>query len=391
MALQFSDQPKHQRPLEGLVVVDLTRVLAGPFATMILAQLGAKVIKVETPHGGDDSRKFPPFVQGQSLYYNSLNYDKWSIALDLKQDADRALFDRLLSRADFLVENYRPGTMEKLSYSWESLHEKHPQLIYGSVSGFGQTGPMSKYPAYDMVVQALGGVMSLTGYEGQPPVRVGVSIGDMAAGLYLVVALEGALIRRLQGLGGSRVDIAMLDCQVALLEGALANYLTTGTVTRALGSRHYAITPFQSYRTKDSHLILAGGNDRIYALACETIGRPELAHDPRFLSNTDRCQNADAMEVELEKTLQEKTTKEWAELLRSKGVPCAPIQNVAEVANDPQVRARHMIMSMDHPTMGKFQTAGTPVKMTGMPEELEHHPPPELDSDRQAILAWLQG
>jgi len=378
------------RPLAGMVVLDLTRVLAGPFATLNLAQLGATVIKVEVPGTGDDSRHFPPFKDEISLYYSSLNYDKKSIALDLRKPEDRTIFDRLLAKVDVLVENFRPGTMDKLGYGFEAVHAKHPALIYASVSGYGHHGPMASQPAYDMVVQAQGGIMSITGEKDGDPVRVGVSIGDLGAGLYTVIAIQCAWIKKLQGAKGARIDISMLDCQVALLEGALTNYLALGRVAVPLGSRHGSIAPFQSFATKDSRMIIAGGNDRLFAQICESIGAPELASDPRFLTNTLRIQHVEAMAVALEAKLREKTTAEWVELLRRAGVPCAPIQNVGQVAQDEQVLARNMIVSMQHPRFGEFRTAGSPVKMTGMPEKPQHQPPPELDQDRQWILDWLQ-
>jgi CoA:oxalate CoA-transferase len=377
------------RPLEGLVVADLTRILAGPFATLNLAHLGAKVIKVETPHGGDDSRSFPPFKDDSSLYFSSINYDKYSIALDLKKQDDKKIFEKLLAKSDFLVENYRPGTMEKLGYAWDDLKQKYPQLIYGSLSGFGLTGPMAAMPAYDLVVQALGGVMSLTGHPGQPPVRVRVSIGDLASGLYFVIALQAALVRRMQGHGGSRIDIAMLDCQVAMLEGSLTNYLSTGAITESLGSRHYSIAPFQAYRTKDSYMILAGGNDRLFVQACEVLQRMDLVQDERFKSNQLRCQHVDVLEVEIEKTLAAKTTEEWVKLFDEKGVPSAPIQNVSKVATHPQVNARNMIVDIKDPVFGNIRTGGNPIKMTGIPDEVEHRGAPSLDQDRSAILQWL--
>ena len=243
-------QPQQARPFEGITILDLSRVLAGPYCTMILAQLGARIIKVEMPGTGDDSRAFGPFVNGKSLYFSCLNYDKQSIALNLKQPDDRETLEGLLGIADVVVENFRPGTMEKLGYGWETLHERFPNLIYGAASGFGDTGPYSRRAAYDMVVQGMGGIMSMTGQTGAPPTRVGVSIGDLGAGLYLTIGVLGALFKRQAGGGAVKVDVAMLDCQVALLEDALAAYLSTGEIARPQGSRHPEIAPFQVYTTR---------------------------------------------------------------------------------------------------------------------------------------------
>src|SRR3990172_4313677 len=241
-------------PLTGVTVIDLTRVLAGPYCTMILADLGARVIKVEMPGRGDDARQIGPFVGNRSAYFMSLNRGKESIALDLKRDEDRQLFDGLLARADILIENYRGGTLEKLGYGWERLHERFPRLIYAATSGFGQTGPYASRPAYDMVVQAMGGIMSLTGHPGGPPTRVGTSIGDIAAGLFTAVGINAALYHRAQTGQGLMIDVGMMDCQLAILENAIARYAPTRTVPGPIGSRHPSITPFEAFATVDGHL-----------------------------------------------------------------------------------------------------------------------------------------
>ena len=275
-------QDPHDQPLKGITVLDLSRVLAGPYCTMILAQLGAKVIKVEIPGSGDDSRAFGPFANGKSLYFAAINYDKQSIALNLKDPADRETFERLVGIADVLVENYRPGTMEKLGYGWETLHARYPDLIYGAASGFGDTGPYSRRAAYDMVVQGMGGIMSITGQPDSPPTRVGVSIGDLAAGLYLAIGILGAVYKRSQGGGATKVDVAMLDCQLALLEDALTAYLRLGEIAQPQGSRHPEIAPFQVYTTHDSYLVIAAGNDHLFAMLANVIGRPDLLENPDY-------------------------------------------------------------------------------------------------------------
>ena len=251
-------------PLSGIVVVDLSRILAGPYCTLLMAEMGARVIKVEPPKGGDDARAYGPFVNGKSTYFASVNRGKESIALDLKADADRKIFEKLLEKADVIVENFRPGTMEKLGYGWDTLHKNYPKLIYASASGFGHTGPNSKDPAYDMVVQGMGGIMSITGNEGQPPARVGMSIGDVGAGLFTAVAVNAALVHRLKTGESTKVDIAMFDCQLALLENAIMRYTVEGEIPGPLGARHPTITPFQAFATSDGAIIIAAGNDGLF-------------------------------------------------------------------------------------------------------------------------------
>jgi CoA:oxalate CoA-transferase len=383
-------QAPHERPLEGITVVDLSRVLAGPFCTLILAQLGARIIKVELPGSGDDARAFGPFVGGKSLYFSALNYDKQSIALDLTQPADRLTLEGLLGITDVVIENFRPGTMEKLGYGWETLHARFPNLIYGAVSGFGDTGPYSSRPAYDMVVQGMGGIMSVNGQPGAPPTRVGVSIGDLGAGLYLTIGVLGALYKRATGGGAVKVDVAMLDCQVALLEDALAAYLSAGRVARPQGSRHPQIAPFQVYTTADSYIVIAAGNDHLFAILARALERPDLLTNPNYRSNALRRAHVDDLEHDMEATLRQHTTRQWLAILHLAGVPCGPVNTVADVANDPQVAARNMILSIADPVIGTLKVAGNPIKLSGVAEPTGHAAPPEVDADRQAILALIR-
>jgi CoA:oxalate CoA-transferase len=379
------------RPLAGFTVIDLTRVLAGPYCTLLLANLGARVIKVERPTGGDDARSIGPFVGGKSLYFSSLNYGKESIALDLRRPPDREIFDRLLGRADVLVENFRPGALERLGYGWETLHARWPRLIYGSASGFGHTGPLRERPAFDMVAQAMGGILSLTGYPGQPPARVGVSIGDLAAGLFLAVGINAALLKRKETGTGVQVDIAMLDCQLAMLENALTTHLVTGALPGPLGTRHPNISPFQAFTGGDGRLlVVCAGHDNLFIKFCAVIGRPELVHDPRFDSTEGRRVNGDALVAEIERALAARPAAEWLGLLEEAGVPCAPINNVAEAVRQPQVAARNMVVEISDPAIGRLYVAGNPIKLSGVPEPSQRNAPPELDADRAAILAWLR-
>src|SRR5271154_5486718 len=302
-------------PLSGFTVVDLSRILAGPYCTFLMAELGARVIKVEPPGKGDDAREYGPFKNGVSTYFASVNRGKESIALDLKADADRKIFDKLLEKADVVVENFRPGTMEKLGYGWETLHPRYPRLIYASASGFGHTGPNSKDPAYDMVVQGLGGIMSITGHPGQPPVRIGMSIGDIGAGLYTAVAVQSALLHRERTGETTKVDIAMFDCQLALLENAVMRYTVTGQVPGPLGARHPTITPFEAFATSDGSMIIAAGNDGLYLKLCAVLGRKDLAEHADYKTNDLRNRNQAKLKAEIEKELKRKPTAEWIALI----------------------------------------------------------------------------
>jgi CoA:oxalate CoA-transferase len=369
--------------LDGVRVLDLSRVLAGPFCTLVLAELGAAVIKVEPP-GGDDSRGFGPFVEGQSAYFASLNRGKRSIRLDLKQPGDLALFRRLLAKSDVLVENFRPGAMARLGLGWEELRHGHPRLVYCALSGFGQTGPKAGLAAYDLVIQAMGGIMSLTGQPGGPPTRVGTSIGDIAAGLFAATGVVSALYQRQQTGRGTLVDVAMLDCQVAILENALARLLASGQTPGPLGARHPSITPFDAFRCADGWVVVCAGNDRLFAELCRVLGRPELAREPRFAGNDRRTRHQAELKQELEGLLAARGCGQWLEKLGEAGVPSGPLQDLAQVAADPQVLARNMVVRA-----GGLAMAGNPVKLGGAPDPPEREPAPELDADRRAVLAEL--
>ena len=365
-------------PLSDITVVDLTRVLAGPFATMVLADLGARVLKVEHPDGGDDARAFPPFKGDRSAYFESLNRGKLSVALDLKDPEDRGRFESLLAESDVLIENFRPGAMDRLGYGWEHVHARWPKLVYASVSGFGQTGPYAERPAYDMVVQAMGGVMSLTGWPGGPPTRVGTSIGDIAAGLFTAVGILSAVHDRTRTGTGQHVDVAMLDCQVAILENAIARYTATGDVPGPLGARHPSITPFAAYAAADGHLVIAAGNDALFQALCGVIGRSDLLSDPRFGSTRDRTEHAGELGSEIEVALAADTVDAWLDRLGSAGVPCGPINDVAAVFNDPQVRARNMIVSALLPDGTSVEMAGNPIKLSGYDDPTTRSAAPDL-------------
>lgn len=374
-------------PYKGLKVVDLTRVLAGPYCTMMLADLGATVIKVEPPKTGDDARHIGPFIKGKSAYFMSLNRGKHSIALDLKAAADRTVFERLLGEADLLVENYRGGTMEKLGYDWPSLHGRFPRLIYCAISGFGHTGPYKTKPAYDMVVQGMGGVMSLTGQPDGPPTRVGTSIGDIAAGLFALSSIGAALYHRERTGEAQKIDVAMLDCQVALLENAIARYVATGTAPGPLGSRHPSITPFAAFQTADSPIIIAAGNNGLFARLCEAIGIPTLSSDTRFATNDQRNTNHIALAQELERALATNTAAHWLAKIEAAGVPCGPINDVAQVLADPHVRSRNMVVTMHDSEIGELKLAGNPMKLSAFSDAKTRPPAQKLDEKGAEIRA----
>jgi CoA:oxalate CoA-transferase len=376
-------------PLSGITVIDLSRILAGPYCTMLMAELGARVIKVEPPGKGDDAREYGPFLGGKSAYFISVNRGKQSIALDLKAAADKRIFEKLLGRADVLVENFRPGTMEKLGYGWDDLHPRFPRLIYAAASGFGHTGPHSRHPAYDMVVQGLGGIMSITGHPGQPPVRVGTSIGDIGAGLYTAIAVNAALYHRAQTGAATKIDIAMFDCQLALLENAIMRYTTMGEIPGPLGARHPTITPFQAFATQDGYMIVAAGNDGLFKKLAEALGKPALAADPRYRSNELRLTNVASLIVEIEAALKTKPTAAWIALLGQAGIPCGPINNVAQALAHPQVAARNMLIEVHDPVLGDLRLAGNPLKMSAFEDPKTRAPAPDLDADRAAILKEL--
>ena len=382
---------QNRGPLSGVTIVDLSRILAGPYCTFLMAEMGARVIKVEPPKGGDDARAYGPFANGKSTYFASVNRGKESIALDLKSDGDRAIFEKLLAKADVVVENFRPGTMEKLGFGWDTLHKKFPKLIYASASGFGHTGPNSKDPAYDMVMQGMGGIMSITGNEGQPPSRVGMSIGDMGAGLYTAVAVNAALLHREKTGESTKVDIAMFDCQLALLENAIMRYTVEGEIPGPLGARHPTITPFQAFKTKDGSMIIAAGNDNLFVKTCDALGLAGLTSSPDYKTNALRLKHHHQLEHAIESVLKGNTTAHWIELLGKAGVPCGPINNVEQAISHPQVAARNMLVEVPDGSGGTLKLAGNPLKMSAFADPKTRRAAPDLDADRAAILSFVGG
>lgn len=377
-------------PLAGIRVLDLTRVLAGPYCTMILADLGAEVIKIERPDGGDDARQFGPFLpSGESAYFASINRGKKSITLNLKAPADKETFLRLVDRADVLVENYRPGTMDNLGLSSESLRQRNPRLIYASATGFGRSGPDSQRAAYDVIVQARSGLMSLTGHDAAAPARVGTSISDILTGMFTAIGVVASLRQRDRGQIGADVDLSMLECTVATLENAVVRFAVSGQSPGPIGTRHPSIAPFQAYRAADGALVIAAGNDLLWRKLCEAVEAPELLSDPKLATNRDRSAHVDYLEPLLNARLATATVAEWLTRLDLAGVPAAPICNLAQVANDPQLAAREMWHTLLDDNGGSLLTAGTPLMFNGARPELSRHWPRLGEHNDWVRREWL--
>jgi len=373
-------------PLKNLLVVDLTRVLVGPYCTMILSDLGARVIKIEAPEIGDDSRGFGPFIEDYSAYFMSLNRGKESIALNLKNKNDKEIFEKILAKADILVENFKPGTLEKWGFGWNEVSKKYPKLIYASASGFGQTGPLKELPAYDMVVQGMGGLMSVTGHPNSEPTRVGTSIGDITAGLFTAIGINAALYDRQKTGKGTFIDVSMLDCQIAILENAIARYLSKNEIPEPMGSRHPSIAPFEAFKTKDSFLIIAAGNDKLFKSLCDVLEIPNIANDEMYKTNSLRSQNIDKLKLIIEDKLQHKNTDEWIKVMESLKIPCGPIFNIKQAVENPQIKERNMIVKSFHKKIGEFKSAGNPIKMSTYKDEKTRGDIPDLDEHRDKIL-----
>lgn len=371
--------------LEGIVVLDLSRVLAAPYCGMILADLGAEVIKIEVPGKGDDAREYPPFINGESGYFMSLNRNKKSVTMNLKHPRGKEVFKTLVKHADVVLENYRPGTMDKLGLGYGVLKEINPRLVYAAISGFGQNGPYASKPAYDLIIQGMGGVMSLTAHPGGLPTRVGSAIGDIVAGMFGAIGILAALRAREVTGKGQFVDVAMLDCQVAILENAIARYSATGKAPLPTGNRHPSITPFQAFPTQDYYVICAAGNDKLWEKFCQTIGKEELIRDPRFESNRLRTENIAELEPILFEVFRQKTTAEWIEIMDAAGIPCGPINTIDKVVSDPQVKAREMVVEINHQAAGKQLIHGVPVKLSDTPGGVRE-PAPILGQHTSEVL-----
>ncbi len=375
-------------PLDGIKVLDLTRVLAGPYATMLLGDLGAEVIKIEQPGTGDESRNFGPFKNGFSLYFMSVNRGKRSITLNLKTERGQAIFKQLLAHTDILVENFRPGTMKKLGLDYDTLKTEHPSLIYAACSGFGQTGPYAQQGAYDMIIQGMGGIISITGEPEGPPVRVGTSISDITAALFTTIGVLSALHHRNQTGKGQLVDVAMLDSLVAVLENAVVRYFATGEAPKPLGARHPAITPFEAFASADGHVIIALGNDTLWEKFCVHVNRQDLISDERFRTNADRTENHAELFPILSDIMSQRATDAWIDALGKIGVPCGPINAMDKVVSHPQVQAREMITRVAHQMTGEVEVPGVPIKLSETPGNIDA-PAPSLGEHTTEILTGI--
>jgi len=374
-----------QAVLSDVVVVDLSRVLAGPYCTMILGDLGATVIKVEQPGRGDDTRQFgPPYIAGESAYYLGLNRNKYSILLDFSTPEGKQRLLELIRTATVLVENFRPGTLQRQGLDYKTLKAINPGLIYCSISGYGQTGPYASRPGYDFVAQAESGVMAVTGEIDSDPQRVGSPVGDVSAGMFACTAILAALRVRDRTGQGQHIDIALIETTMSLLSNVASNYLISGEEAARFGNGHPNIVPYQAFHTRDGHVVVSCGNDRLYQSLCRLLGREDLASDPRFATNPQRVRNRNELVPVLQEAFLARTTDEWLPELRAVGIPCGPINSVSQIFNDPHIQARGYVWECDHPKAGKIKLAGSPMHFSETPTRL-YKAPPLLGEDDEKV------
>ncbi len=362
--------------LSDVVVIDLSRVLAGPHCTMILGDLGATVIKVEQPGKGDDTRHFgPPYIAGESAYYLGLNRNKQSILLDFSTPEGKERLLKLLSTATVLVENFRPGALERQGLGYEALRTINPGLIYCSISGYGQTGPYALRPGYDFVAQAESGLMAVTGEIDGDPERVGSPVGDVSAGVYACIAILAALRVRDRTGKGQHIDISLLETTMSLLSNVASNYLISGEEAPRLGNGHPNIVPYQAFHTKDGYVVVSCGNDRLFQELCQLLEREDLATDPRFATNPQRVRNREQLVPALQEEFLHRSTEEWLPELRAAGIPCGPINTVSQIFHDPHIQARDFVWECEHPTAGRIKLSGSPIHFSETPTRLYKAPP----------------
>jgi len=376
------------QPLNGIRVLDLSRVLAGPYCTMVLGDLGADVIKVESPEGDETRGWGPPFAEGESAYYLCVNRNKRGIVVDFKTEDGRAILHGLIKQSDVLVENFRPGTLARFSLDFESVSVINPNLIYCSITGFGQTGPLHDRPGYDFMIQAMGGLMSITGEPDGEPMKVGVAVADLFAGQNAVIAILAALQARTQTGRGQQLDISLFDSQLGMLANMASNYLISGNLPKRYGNAHANILPYQSFQASDAWFVVAVGNDKQFERLCRVIGKWELADDARFSLNSERVENRDELITILKPIFLRRTSGEWLSALESVGIPCGPINTLDKVFAEPQVEAREMLIEMDHPIIGKLSLVGSPLKFSETPVGYKL-PPPRLGEHTEEVLKEL--
>ena len=376
------------QPLQGVRVLDLSRVLAGPYCTMVLGDLGADVIKVEPPEGDETRGWGPPFAEGESAYYLCVNRNKRGIVINLKTDEGKKILRDLALQSDVLVENFRPGTLKKFGLDFETLHELNPKLIYCSITGFGQTGSMKDKPGYDFMIQALGGLMSITGEPDGEPMKTGVAVVDLFAGQNAIIAILAALQARTLTGRGQQLDIALFDSQLGWLANVASNYLISGKLPKRHGNAHANIVPYQSFQASDWWFAIAVGNDRQFARLCDLIGKPEFAADEKFSTNSARVQNRAELIPLLIDIFKTASVSDWLARLDEAEIPCGPIQNFEQVFSMPVVGEREMLVKMEHPTIGKLPLVGSPLKMSETPVEFRL-PPPLMGEHTEEVLREL--
>ena len=375
--------------LDGITVLDLTRVLSGPYCTMMLGDMGARVIKVEQPGKGDDTRGWgPPFLEGESAYFMSINRNKESVTINLKHPEGRRVLDALIERADVLVENFRPGTLDRLGLGYRDLAERRPDLVYCSISGFGQTGPRRREPGYDAVLQGEGGLMSITGDEDTPAYRLGVAIADIISGMFSAWGVAVALLARHRTGRGQLVDVGMLDSVAAVLTYQAGIYFATGKAPTRLGNRHPTITPYETLEAADGDLVVACGNDQLWTSFCRVLGLDGLADDDRFRTNKDRVAHREELRPLLVERLRTRNAAEWLADLKAAGIPCGGVRDLHQVFTDPQVIERAMVVAMQHPVAGAIRQLGVPAKLGDTPGAVRI-PPPILGQHTDEILGEL--
>ncbi len=379
----------HIACLDGIRILDLSRVLAGPFCTQLLGDLGAEVIKIEQPGKGDDTRQWgPPWFHGESAYYLSCNRNKKSVTVNLQSEAGRDLVRQMAPHCDVLVENFKVGAMEKWGLGYAALREINPRLIYCAITGYGQTGPLAPRPGYDFIIQAQGGVMSITGEAEGEPSKVGVAIADIVTGLYALNAILAALFHRERTGEGQFIDIALLDAQVSWLANVAMNYLISGETPKRYGNAHPNVVPYQTFATADGHLALGVGNDAQFQRMCERLGLSELAHDPRFRDNASRVQNRESLAAQLQKVFLQRPAAVWVEQLTAVGIPAGPINNVAQILADPQIAAREMVVEIVHASGAPLKLLGPVPKFSVTPARVQS-PPPLLGQHTELVLREL--
>lgn len=377
------------KALEGIKVLDLSRALAGPYCTMMLADMGAEVIKLEMPGRGDDSRSWgPPFVEGESAYFMSINRNKKSITLNMKSDKSTGIIHKLIKQSDVLVENFRPGAMERLGLGYEQVKAMNPRIIYCSISGFGQDGPYRMLPGFDQVLQGMGGLMSITGELGGPPIKVGVAIADISGGMFASNGILIALYNREKTGKGQMVDVSLLDSQIAWLTYRAGAYFASGEVPQPMGSGHPVIVPYQAFKSKDVFVNIAVGNDQLWERFCKAVGLENVMNDPKFATNAKRVENREEIVKIISDLIVTKDGEEWLKILTDAGVPCGPIYTVDKIFADPQVLHREMVKELDHPKAGKIKVTGIPIKLSDTPGEVETAPP-VLGQHTQEVLTEL--